>query len=91
MLCNHGALIAVERDGRLMKGLFRMPQLVVELRHATFENGAEVPRNQRPTDGYKKKDKKTQVICETSFTQQLLSNAYCIASVHPRGKRLKLA
>jgi len=55
VLSDHCALIAVERDTRLVEGFLGVSQLVVELCHATFENGAKVPRNQRPTDGYKKK------------------------------------
>ena len=50
VLRHHCALVAVERDARLVERLFRVPQLVVELSHAALENRTEVARNQRPTN-----------------------------------------
>ncbi len=50
VLCDHGALVAVERDARLVERLFVVTQLVVELRHAALEDGAEVARDERSSD-----------------------------------------
>ena len=52
MLRDHGALIAIQRDARLMKRLFRMSQLVVQFRHASFEYSAEIARDQRSANSW---------------------------------------
>ena len=48
-----GALIAVHRDARVVETLFRVTQLVSEVRDAAFEDTPEVSRDQRSTDAYR--------------------------------------
>ena len=43
-----GALVDVHRDARVVEGLLGVPQLVPQVSHAALEDGAVVPRNQRP-------------------------------------------
>jgi hypothetical protein len=47
---DHGALVAVEGDARVVKRLLGVAQAVVELGHVAVEDAAEVARDQRPSD-----------------------------------------
>ena len=43
-----GALVDVHGDAGVVEGLLGVPQLVPQVRHAALEDGAVVPRDQRP-------------------------------------------
>ena len=43
-----GALVDVHGDAGVVEGLLGVPQLVPQVRHAPLEDGAVVPRDQRP-------------------------------------------
>ena len=48
MMRHHCALIAIHRNTRSVEGFLGMFQIVVQIRHAAFENTSEVPRDERP-------------------------------------------
>ncbi len=53
MQSDDGALITVHGYARVVEGLLWVPQLVAQLRHAAFEDAAEVARDQRPAEACK--------------------------------------
>ena len=50
MLGDHGALVAVQRDGGLVERLLGVLQLVAQLVDTAFEDRSEVARDQRSSD-----------------------------------------
>jgi hypothetical protein len=52
---DYGALITVHSDARVVERLLRVSQLVPQVGHAALEDAAEVARDQRATDAWKKK------------------------------------
>ena len=50
VLCNHGALVTVQRHKVCVEGLFRVLQCVEQLSGAAFKDTPEVPRDQCPAD-----------------------------------------
>jgi hypothetical protein len=70
---DHSALVAVQRDARVVERLLRVLQVVVEFRDAALEYAPKVARNQRPPYRYTPKQRHSQ---DTVRTQSDMSNVH---------------
>lgn len=81
VLGDHGALVAVHRDGRVVVGLFRVFENVIQVSHPAFKHSAKVAGDEGPADSWerntdKRKSVKTSGWSHTSHTNPRPATGY---------------